>query len=77
MTTATVGQQYQVIIPKEARKQLGLRPASKVHVEARGRCLLLYPVTTRGIRGLGAEIADGTDATDYVKKLRAEWRQRA
>ncbi|MCX7001953.1 MAG: AbrB/MazE/SpoVT family DNA-binding domain-containing protein [bacterium] len=73
MTTITIGHRYQVVIPKEERKRLGLHPASKVNVEARDRYLLLYPVTTKGMRGLGAEIANATDATDYVKKLRAAW----
>jgi AbrB family looped-hinge helix DNA binding protein len=77
MTTATVGQRYQVVIPREERKRLGLHPLSKVNVEAHDRYLVLYPVTSKGLRGIGAEIADGMDATDYVKKLRADWGTRS
>jgi len=76
MTTATVGQRYQVVIPKKERRSLGLKPKSKVNVEVRDGCLVLHPVTTDGIRGLGAGLADGTDATDYVCHLRAEWGRR-
>jgi AbrB family looped-hinge helix DNA binding protein len=76
MTTATVGRRYQVVIPKAERQRLGLRPLSKVNVEAQGNCLILHPLTTAGVRGLGRELADAMDATDYVRQLRAEWGQR-
>ncbi len=73
MTTAKIGERYQVAIPKKEREKLGLRPHMKVNIEAKGEHLVLYPVRTGGLRGLGADLADGTDATDYVKELRAEW----
>lgn len=76
MTTAKVGQRYQVVIPRAERQRLGLRPASRVHVEGGDHCIVLYPVTSKGLRGLGRELADGGDAADYVKKLRAEWGSR-
>ena len=77
MTTATVGKRYQMVIPRKERERLGIRPLCKVKVEAREHCLVVYPVATRGMRGLGADVADGTDATDYVRRLRAEWGRRA
>ena len=73
MTSATVGQRYQVVIPKAERQRLGIRPLSKVNVEARDGCLVIHPVTVQGVRGLGRELADATDATDYVRQLRREW----
>jgi len=76
MTTATVGRRYQVVIPKAERLRLGLKPFSKVNVEARANCLVLHPMTMHGVRGLGKDLADATDATDYVRQLRAEWGQR-
>ena len=77
MTMATVGRRYQVVIPKSERKRLDLRPLSKVNVEARSDCIVIYPVTAKNLRGVGAELADGSDATDYVRKLRAEWGERS
>lgn len=77
MTTATVGQRYQVVIPRAERQRLGLRPLSRVNVEGNNQCIILYPVTSKGVRGIGKELVDGKDATDYVKKLRAEWGGRA
>ena len=76
MTLATIGSRYQVVIPKEERRRLGLTPFSKVSVEVKGDSIVLCPVTSKGVRGLGADLADGTDAADYVRKLRAEWDQR-
>jgi AbrB family looped-hinge helix DNA binding protein len=73
MTSATVGSRFQVVIPREERRRLGIKPLSRVNVEARRDCIVLFPVTSRGLRGLGAELADGTDATDYVRHLREEW----
>lgn len=77
MTTATIGSRYQVVIPREARKQMPLRPHSKVNIEVRGHCLVVYPVNVAGWRGIGKALANGKDATDYVRSLRAEWSRRA
>lgn len=73
MTTATIGSRYQVVIPKEERQRLCLRPMSRVNVEAREDCIVLYPSASKRLRGLGASLADGTDATDYVRRMRNEW----
>ena len=76
MTEATVGSRYQVVIPKQERKRLKLRPGSKVEVQAEKDHLLIYPIGGQSWRGIGKDIADGVDATDYVKRLREEWRDR-
>ncbi len=76
MTTAKVGQRFQVVIPRAERQKLGLRPFSRVNMECRGRCIVMYPATTSGLRGIGRELSDGRDATDYVKQLRSEWGSR-
>ena len=77
MTFATVGSRFQVVIPKEERKRLKLRPNTKVAIEARDDHLVIFPVRDSGPRGLGKELANGTDAGDYVKRLRQEWSRRA
>jgi len=73
MSTATVGSRYQVVIPRAVRKRLPFRPHSKVNIEVRDHCLVVYPVSAEGLRGIGKSVADGTDATDYVHALRSEW----
>lgn len=73
MSTATIGTRYQVVIPKRVREQIGLRPHTKVAVDVSDGAVVIRPLPEDGWRGAGRELADGTDATDYVKKLRAEW----
>jgi len=76
MSRATVGKRYQVVIPLKERTQLGIRPNTKVEVVAEGDKLVLYPLSPSRLKGIGIEIADGSDATDYVRKLRKEWEKR-
>ena len=73
MTFVTVGSRFQVVIPKEERTRLKLKPNTKVAIEARDDHLVIFPVRDSGLRGLGKELANGTDAGDYVKRLRQEW----
>lgn len=77
MTTATVGSRYQVVIPRAARRRMPIRPHSKVNIEVRDHCLVVYPVTATGWRGIGKALADGKDAADYIRALRDEWSSRA
>jgi len=77
MSTATVGSRYQVVIPREARKLIPLRPHSKVNIEVRDHCLVVYPVNVARWRGIGKALANGKDAADYVRSLRSEWSRRA
>ena len=76
MTQATVGKRYQVVIPLKERKKLNIKPNTKVEVVAEGNRLIIYPISPAQLRGIGQEIADGVDATDYVSKLRREWEKR-
>ena len=76
MSVATVGSRYQVVIPREVRKRMPLRPHSKVYIEVRDHCLVVYPVKVAGWRGIGKTLANGKDAADYVRALRSEWSRR-
>ncbi len=77
MTIATVGKRYQVVIPLKERKKLNLRPNSKVEVTIEDDKLVIYPISLASFRGIGRNLSDGNDATDYVKKLRREWEDRS
>ena len=76
MNTATIGSRFQVVIPKEERERLDLKPNSFVNVEARDDCIMIFPVNFTRLRGLGRELATSEDAVDYVKQLRSEWNMR-
>jgi AbrB family looped-hinge helix DNA binding protein len=77
MATAIVGRRYQIVIPLRERRKVGLKAMEKVEVHAEGGRLTIVPSRQRTWPGIGRELADGTDATDYVKRLRAEWKRRA
>jgi AbrB family looped-hinge helix DNA binding protein len=77
MTVATVGKRYQVVIPLMERKKLNIKPNSKVEVTTEGDKLVIYPISPENFRGIGRELSDEMDATDYVKKLRREWEERS
>lgn len=77
MRYTTIGSRFQVVIPKEVRERLKLKPHTKVVVGARDGHLVLFPVRGGELRGMGKELADGADAVDYVKRLRQEWEQRS
>ena len=73
MTIATVGKRYQVVIPLKERKKLNIKPNSKVEVTTEGDKLVIYPISPASFRGIGRDLSNEIDATDYVKKLRREW----
>ena len=77
MILATINKRYQVVIPSAIRRQLKLRPRSKVTLSVVGDELVLRPVNgIASMRGIGRDLRDGEDATDYVRRLRDEWDQR-
>jgi AbrB family looped-hinge helix DNA binding protein len=73
MAEATLSAKNQIVIPREARKALQLRPGDKILVVVRGdRVLVLQkPKSYRtAIKGM----ASGLYPEDYLKKERADWR---
>jgi len=69
---------YQVVIPKEARKKLGLRAGDQLAVEVKGGKVILRPRPknyTNYMLGLGKEIWEGIDASEYVRKERELWKE--
>ncbi|MFA7173627.1 MAG: AbrB/MazE/SpoVT family DNA-binding domain-containing protein [Kiritimatiellia bacterium] len=73
MNSAMIGSRFQVVIPKEARERFGLKPNTRVNIEAREEGIMIFLVKCSNLRGLGKELANDEDASDYVKRLRSEW----
>jgi AbrB family looped-hinge helix DNA binding protein len=74
MAEATLSSKNQIVIPKEAREALGLKPGDKLLVTIRDGHLIVLPKprSYRGaIRGL---LKDHPFPKDYLKKERASWR---
>ncbi len=57
MATVTVSSKYQVVIPRDVRERLGLRPGQKVEAFAVGNRVELVPVEPiRSFRGRFPEV---------------------
>jgi len=72
MTEATLSAKNQIVIPREAREALGLKPGDKILVIVRSdRVLVLRKPKSyrKAIRGLGRGLYSG----NYVKKERDDW----
>lgn len=72
MAEATLSSKNQIVIPREAREALQLKPGDKLLVTVEdGRVLVLQkPKSYRAaLRG----IAKGVYPKDYLKKERASW----
>jgi len=44
MTTVTLSTKYQMVVPKEVRRRLNLRPGKKYQVISYGECIEFVPV---------------------------------
>src|SRR3979411_2115954 len=72
MTEATLSSKNQIVIPREAREALGLKPGDKILVVVRGGKVLVLQKPKSyhaAIRGL----ARGTSPTNYLQEERQSW----
>lgn len=61
----TISSKYQVVIPKQVREHLNLRPKQKLTVIEKDRMLILMPQTSlEELRGIAA----GAKTDDYREK---------
>lgn len=44
MATTTVSSRYQIVIPKEVREQVGIKPGQKLALLVKGKSITLVPV---------------------------------
>ena len=72
-----VSSKYQIVIPREAREKLDLKAGDKLIIKANNEKIIIYPQPKSYAKyalGLGKEIWQGIDATEYVKKERQTWK---
>ncbi len=72
MAEATLSSKNQIVIPREARKALGLKPGDKILVVIRGDTVLVLEKPKShhaAIRGL----ADRTYPRGYLRRERDSW----
>ena len=72
-----VSSKYQIVIPREAREKLNLKAGDRLIIKANNEKIIIYPQPKSYAKyalGLGKEIWQGIDATEYVKKERETWK---
>lgn len=79
-TTVIIGPKSQVVIPKRVREIASeLTPNKKVVVRALNSHSVIVEVPIKDwvkeTYGMHKKVWDGVDATDYIRKLRDEWRK--
>jgi AbrB family looped-hinge helix DNA binding protein len=73
MLSVKVSSKYQVSVPSEARRRLGIEAGDRLAVEIVGDALVLRVRSAKPserLRGLGRESWQGVDPVAYVRELR-------
>jgi len=76
-TMIKVSSKYQIVIPREVREKLNLKAGDKLIIKTNNEKIIIYPQPksyTKYTLGLGKEIWEGIDATEYVRKEREAWK---
>jgi len=73
MTEATLSAKNQIVIPREARQALGIKPGDKLLVVVRGGKVLVLE-KPRSFADATRGMARGMYPKDYLKKERQSWR---
>jgi AbrB family looped-hinge helix DNA binding protein len=72
MAEAILSSKYQIVIPREVRKALGLKPGDKLLVVASGNCLIVRK-KPKSFRKAISGIGRGLYPPDYLQKERESW----
>jgi AbrB family looped-hinge helix DNA binding protein len=72
MEEVTLSSKNQIVVPREARKALGLTPGTKLRVVVRGDTVILMR-TPKSYAEKLAGIAKGLYPTDYLDEERESW----
>lgn len=73
MAEATLSSKNQIVIPREAREALDLKPGDKLIVTTVGEKMIIME-RPKSHRAALAGIARGLYPKDYLKKERSSWR---
>ena len=68
---------YQIVIPREVRRRLGLEAGDGLLVEVRDNSIVLVPRPrsyAKRLRGLHKEVWGNVDARAYAREERKGWR---
>jgi AbrB family looped-hinge helix DNA binding protein len=75
MLSVKVSTKYQIAVPSEVRRKLGIKAGDHLDVEVEGDVIRLRRHVPAGTRllGIGAHLYDGTDAAERIRAMRDEW----
>lgn len=76
VTRVKVSSRFQIAMPAEARKRLGIERGDTFLVEVRDRSIVLLPEPkdyAQALRGLHREVWDGVDVQEYIDHERDAW----
>ena len=62
----------QVVIPKDIRKELGIKPGTKLHIRVEGKEVVLFPLPDDPIRALRGAVKGGPSLTKALLEDRKE-----
>jgi AbrB family looped-hinge helix DNA binding protein len=75
-TRVKVSNRYQIAVPADARKKLGITRGDNLLVDVRDNVIVLLPEPrdyARHLRGLHREVWEGVDPQKYVEQEREAW----
>jgi AbrB family looped-hinge helix DNA binding protein len=76
--TIKVSKKNQIVVPKQARKLLDIKPGNELLVKIKEDRIILIPKPkdfTKYMEGLHKEIWEGIDAAEYVRREREAWQK--
>ena len=73
MAEVTVSSKNQIVIPRDARRALRLKPGDKVLVVVRGDRAVLFR-KPKSYRAALASLGPGVYPADYLQKERDDWK---
>jgi AbrB family looped-hinge helix DNA binding protein len=73
-----VSRKYQIAVPSEVRRKLGIRAGDTLLLDVRGQHVILIREPedwAEALMGLHSEVWEGVDPQEYVRRERAAWRE--
>ena len=76
MTVAKVGERYQIVVPKDVREALHLKPGDRLDVRIEEGKVVMIPQTSHISRLFGKhrDLWKDTEAVAYIRSERESWR---
>lgn len=76
MSMSKVGGRYQVVVPKEIREALNLKPGDYLEVTIVDGAVVMVPQVSHTLRLFGKhqDVWQGEDAVAHVRRERESWR---